>query len=147
MKNAPYSGHLKGLYLEAKAIELFLLQVKQLDQQTGPKLSKLKPTDIERLYAVKEHINKYYDQSCSIIGLAQLAGINQMKLKDGFKELFGTTVFGYINDVRMNEAKRLLLDEKLYVNEVADRVGYKHPQHFTIAFKKKFGIAPKELKA
>jgi AraC-like DNA-binding protein len=46
----------------------------------------------------------------------------------------------------MYEAHRLLLDEQMYVNEVADLVGYKHPHHFTAAFKRKFGIMPKELK-
>jgi len=146
MKRSPYSGYLKGVYLEAKAIELFLLQVKQLDQQTAVKQSKLKPADVERLHAVKEHIDLYYDQPCSITGLARMTGINQMKLKNGFKELFQTTVFGYLNDVRMQEAKRLLLDEKLYVNEVADRIGYKHAHHFSIAFRKKFGALPGSLK-
>ncbi|SEW39132.1 AraC-type DNA-binding protein [Chitinophaga sp. YR573] len=146
MKKSPYSGYLKGIYLEAKAIELFLLQVKQLDQQTAIQQSKLKPADIERLHAVKDHIDSYYDQPCSITGLARMTGINQMKLKNGFKELFQTTVFGYLSDVRMQEAKRLLQDEKLYVNEVADRIGYKHAHHFALAFKKKFGILPGSLK-
>lgn len=147
MRNAPYSGYLKGVYLEAKSIELFLLQIRQLDQQAGVTRTRLKPADIERLQAVKDHINKNFDQPGSIITLAKWAGINQMKLKDGFKELFGTTVFGYISEVRMEEARRLLLDEKLNVSEVADRIGYKHPQHFTAAFRRKFGITPKELKS
>lgn len=146
MKNSPYSGYLKGIYLEAKSVELFLMQVQQLDQHTSARQTRLKPTDIERLHAVKEYIHACFDQPCSITGLARMAGINQMKLKDGFKELFGTTVFGYINDIRMQEARRLLLDEKLFVSEVADRIGYKHPQHFTAAFRRKYGIAPKELK-
>lgn len=146
MKHPPYCGHLKVLYLEAKSIELFLLQVKQLDQRSSGSPIKLKPADVERLYAVKEYIDGHYDQPCSITGLARMAGINQMKLKNGFKELFHTTVFGYLSDVRMEEAKRLLLDEKLYVAEVADRIGFKHPQHFTTAFRKKFGMLPSALK-
>lgn len=146
MRNSPYSGYLKGIYLEAKSIELFLLQVNQLDQQATARQSKLKPADIERLQAVRDHITLNYNQPCSITGLARMAGINQMKLKSGFKELFNTTVFGYLSDVRMQEAKRLLLDEKLYVSEVADKIGYKHPQHFTAAFRKKFGTLPRDLK-
>ncbi len=147
MKNSPYSGYLKGVYLEAKAIELFLLQVKQLDQEANYKPTKLKPADIDCLYAVKDYIDLYYHSPCTITGLARMAGINQMKLKSGFKELFNTTVFGYLSDARMQEAKRLLLDEKLYVNEVSDRIGYKHPHHFAAAFRKKFGIPPGSLKA
>jgi AraC-like DNA-binding protein len=143
---APYSGHLKAVYLEAKVIELFLMQVKQLDQQHLPKQTKLQPADIERLHAIKQYIAQHYEQSLSITELARKAGINQTKLKSGFKELFNTTVFGYLGDIRMQEAKRLLLDEKMYVSEVADRTGYKYPHHFTAAFRKKFGMMPRDIR-
>jgi AraC-like DNA-binding protein len=146
MQYSPYSGHLKGVFLESKAIELFLMQVSQLDQQYPARRSVLRPADIESLHAVRDYMMTHYDQPCTIIELARKAGINQMKLKNGFKELFNNTVFGYLSEVRMQEAKKLLLDEKLPVHEVADRIGYKHPQHFTVAFKKKFGILPGNLK-
>ena len=144
MHNSPYSGHLKGVHLEAKAIELFLTQVRQLDQQTRP--SRLNPRDIEALHTVREYMETHYDQPCSIIQLAAKVGINQMKLKTGFKELFNTTIFSYLTTIRMEEAKRLLLEEKMYVNEVADKIGYQHPHHFTAAFKRKFGMLPRDLK-
>lgn len=146
MQNSPYNGYLKGIHLEAKAIELFLMQIKELDQGNLAKQSKLNAGDIERIYAVKNYIDLYYHQPCSIISLARMAGINQMKLKNGFKELFNNTIFGYLSSVRMQEAKRLLLDEKMYVSEVADKVGYKHPHHFTAAFRRKFGMVPSDLK-
>ena len=146
MQHAPYQGYLKGVYLEAKAIELFLMQVQQLDEKKPANNSNLTPADIESLHAIHDHIGLYYHQPCSILSLSRMAGINQMKLKAGFKELFGTTVFGYLSDVRMQEAKRLLQEEKLYVNEVADRMGYKHPHHFAAAFRRKFGVTPGSLK-
>lgn len=146
MQQSPYNGHLKAVYLEAKAIELFLLQVKQLDDQHLPKKTKLPAKDVESLHAIKEFMEQHYEQPLSITALARQAGINQMKLKNGFKELFNTTVFGYLSDIRMQEAKRLLQDEKMYVGEVADKIGYKHPHHFTAAFRKKFGMMPKDIR-
>jgi AraC-like DNA-binding protein len=122
------------------------MQVKELDQKQVAIQSRLKPKDVEILHGIRDYITLNYDQSCTIIGLAKRAGINQMKLKSGFKELFGTTVFGYLSEVRLQEARRLLLDEKLYVGEVSDRIGYKYPQHFTSAFRRRFGILPKELR-
>lgn len=146
MQHTPYTGYLKGIFLESKAIELFLMQVSQLDQQHPAKRSTLRQADIESLHAVRDYLTTCYDKPCTIIELARKVGINQMKLKNGFRELFNNTVFGYLNDVRMQESKKLLLDEKLTVHEVSDRIGYKHPQHFTVAFKKKFGILPGNLK-
>lgn len=68
-----------------------------------------------------------------------------MKLKSGFKQLFNTTVFGHLRTVRMQEPRRLLLEENMYVNEVTDKVGYKYPHHFTAAFKKEFHMTPHEF--
>ncbi|MDR6784983.1 AraC-like DNA-binding protein [Pedobacter africanus] len=70
-----------------------------------------------------------------------------MKLKDGFKALFGTTIFGLVRELRMVNARRLLLDEKLQVNEVAEKVGCQHPHHFAVAFRRRFGILPGTLKS
>jgi AraC-like DNA-binding protein len=87
-----------------------------------------------------------FDQPASIAALSRKAGINSMKLKTGFKQLFNTTVFGYLHTIRMQEAKRLLTEENMQVNEVADRIGYKYPHHFTAAFKRKFNITPSQLR-
>ncbi|SEW39596.1 helix-turn-helix transcriptional regulator [Chitinophaga arvensicola] len=146
LQHAPFTGTLKAAYLETKATELFLSQVWQLDQPANRINSRLAADDVARLHSIKDYISRHYNQSLSITALARTAGINQLKLKNGFKALFHTTVFGYIAELRMNEAKRLLLEEKMMVNEVADRIGYRYPQHFTAAFRKKFGLLPKDLK-
>lgn len=145
MEHAPYTGDLKGIYLESKAVQLFLAQVSQLDR-LNKRESKLKRYDIDCLYAVKEYLDLNYFADLSIVDLAREAGINQTKLKAGFKELFNHTVFGYLRDLRMLEAKRLLQDEGLNVNEVSERIGYSYPQHFSSAFKRKFGVLPKAIK-
>jgi len=146
MYGTSYKGYLKGLFLEAKTIELFLLQIEQLDKRDFATHKKLRKQDIDRLYEIKKQLELNFDQSFSIAALARKAGINSMKLKTGFKQLFNTTVFGYLHTVRMQEAKRLLMEENMYVNEVADRIGYKYPHHFTAAFKKQFSITPSQLR-
>lgn len=141
-----YKGHLMSVYLEAKAMELFLMQIQELDRQTSPKKCKLSSYDIACLHDAKNFIEQHFNQYISIVGLAQQVGINQTKLKAGFKELFGNTVFGFIRDLQMEKARYLLLDEKRYVSEVADIIGYKHAHHFAAAFKRKYGVLPSELK-
>lgn len=144
MYHTSYQGRLRYLYLEAKTIELFLLQIAQLDKG-GTALIKLRKHDIECLYEIKQYIELNFDQPMSIAELSRKAGVNQMKLKTGFKQLFNTTVFGHLHFVRMQEARRLLLEEAMSVNEVAFRTGYKHPHHFTAAFKKQFKMTPSQL--
>lgn len=73
--------------------------------------------------------------------------MNDFKLKEGFKELFENTVFGYLADVRMQKAYSLLQSKEHSIAEIAHLIGYKNPHHFSAAFKKKFDVAPSKLKA
>ncbi|PWV48242.1 AraC-like DNA-binding protein [Chitinophaga sp. S165] len=145
MRNTSYTGHMKRLFLEAKMIELFLLQVTGFDQYI-PHADAFRPSDVERLHAARQYLELHFMDDCSIFSLATHVGINQKKLKQGFKALFGYTVFGYLTHIRMEKAKQLLLDEKKTVGEVAELVGYQYPQHFAAAFKKKYNISPGKLK-
>lgn len=145
MGNTAYTGQMKRLFLEAKLIELFLLQASGFDQYT-PHSTDLRPADIERLHAARQYLEQHFMDDCSILSLASQVGINQKKLKQGFKALFGHTVFGYLSHIRMEKARQLLLDEKKTVGEVSELVGYQHQQHFAAAFKRKYNILPGSLK-
>jgi AraC-like DNA-binding protein len=73
--------------------------------------------------------------------------LNEYQLKVGFKEIYGTTVYGYVMDSKLQKS-RLLLDSGRYsVNEVAFQIGYQNPSHYIAAFKKKFGTTPKKYTA
>ncbi len=69
-------------------------------------------------------------------------GLNEYKLKKGFKETFNNTIFGYLTDQRLQLAKQYLLDTQQTAAEISMQLGYATPQHFNNAFKKKFGITP-----
>lgn len=146
MWHTPYAGNLNRLFMESKATELLLLQIARLDSQTAG-ATRLTASDIERLTFIKEYLDRHFAAELSISLLSRHAAISQTSLKSGFRQLFDTTVFGYITGLRLAEAKRLLTEEKLQVSEVADRVGYRYPHHFAAAFKKKFGISPASLKS
>lgn len=84
-------------------------------------------------------------KSITIRDLAQFAGINTSKLKHDFKQAYGTTIFKRLTSLRMKRAHRLLAENDLTVAYVSQTVGYKNPQHFTVAFKKYYGFLPREL--
>ena len=65
-------------------------------------------------------------------------------LKEGFKQVYGNTVFGYLYDHKMNVASQMLSTKNYNVNEVALHLGYSTASHFINAFKNKFGTTPKK---
>ncbi|MEH2177626.1 helix-turn-helix domain-containing protein [Nostoc sp.] len=141
----PYQGFTKQIYLEGKVWELVAMVVEQEMQinQGYFQINKLKPSDIDRIYNVREILLKHLDNPPSLIELARQVGLNDCTMKQGFKQVFGTTVFGYLHNCRMQLAYKLLIERNMNVTEVARTVGYASLPSFSNAFRKKFGISPK----
>jgi AraC-like DNA-binding protein len=139
------SGIFKSLYIEAKIMEILVSQLQQYvaKSQTTNKQS-LKDTDREKLHTVKEVLQNTFLETYSLQSIAKMAGINEFKLKKGFKEIFGNTVFGYLADLKMEYAKEKLVQKRASISEISDEIGFQHPQHFSQAFKKKYGYSPSQ---
>lgn len=147
IRSCPYAGILKKVYVEAKVIELLSLQIAQANTEVSLKKSHLPKADIEKLYHAKELVMANITEPYSLTQLARITGLNSFKLKEGFKELFDNTVFGYLADIRMQQAHALLKRNEHSISEIAHLIGYKNPHHFSAAFKKKYGIVPSKLKS
>ena len=144
IKDCLFDGLSRRIYLESKTYELIALLYEGTDnRRSGFDLS---PKDKERLHEAALIIRDNIETPYSIIELAHKVGINQTKLKRGFKLLFGNTVFGYLQDIRMNLAKKYLLDTQMSVHEIGVRVGYQNTSNFSTAFKNTHGYKPTKLR-
>ena len=92
----------------------------------------------------KEIILTKMSEPPTLSELSEEIGLNIKKLKEGFKEIYGDTVYGYLLDHKMEEARRMLSSKSYNVNEVGLKVGYSTSSHFIAAFKKKYGTTPKK---
>ncbi|MBK1441829.1 helix-turn-helix transcriptional regulator [Parapedobacter sp. ISTM3] len=146
LQHCAYTGEMKKLFYESKIAELFLAQALQAETAYGMTTQDLSSPDRARLHAAKAFIEKNMLEPLNMRRICQETGLNDFKLKKGFKELFGTTVFEYFTRLRMEYARKLLLDTSHHVNEVAYTLGYGDPYNFTKAFKKHFGYLPSKLK-
>ncbi len=144
IQRCPFTGITRYMLIESKLMELFVLQMEQLQSMQQQNLyGKWNPQDVERLYAVKEYLDTSYLDSLSLKSLTMQFGLNEFKLKKGYKELFKTTVFGYVHQLRMQKAKSLLRQREMSVSEVAFHIGYDNVSSFSTEFKKRFGYSPK----
>lgn len=139
------AGAMRNLLVQSKILELLALQVEQF---RGPvRMSEgVSQADADKLHQLKSFLDAHFLEERSLAELSRLCLLNEFKVKKGFKELFGTTVFGYLRDLRMRYAERLLLDAAHSVEEVSDLLGYEHAHHFSVAFKKYRGISPSLVK-
>lgn len=142
--NCPYTGMTQQIYLESKVWELVALHLEQmLNPPQKPLQPSFKPDDINRLHYAREILSQHLSNPPSLKGLARQVGLNEFTLKQGFRQVFGTTVFGCLHHYRMERAKALLEAGTLNVSEVAREVGFANRGYFAAAFRKKFGANPK----
>jgi len=102
--------------------------------------------EVEGIQAAGEMIRKNLRYHFIIRDIAQKVGMNEYKLKNGFRELFGNGVYEYLRTERMQEARVLLVDHGRSIKEIAALTGYRSVNSFIKAFKKKFGQTPGEFR-
>lgn len=138
-----YFGAMKQMFVESQAIELMAhyLGMAKIDE---PK-SSISRQDRERLFFAKEILLGNLEEPPSLKELSKLVGLNDYKLKKGFKGLFGMPVYKYLQQERLKIAHNLLLDKEISVQQAAYSVGYESLSSFSNAFLDKFGYRPSRV--
>jgi len=136
----------RKLILANKANELFYTIIMEvLVDKSVSRQSALQPEDISKFYTVKEMIEANLQKPLSHSQIARKVSINEFKLKSGFKEMFGTTIYNYLLEKRMSKAKIMLESGDFTVSEAAWDIGYTNVSHFIATFKKYYGTTPGKL--
>ena len=135
------------LFLEAKALELVALQLKQLELLTGTTTPRKQVVDhnVEKIYYACEILRKEMASPPGALDLARRVGINHNQLVQGFKEILGIRPFEYLRAIRLEKAYNMIANHECNITEAAFNVGLSSLSHFTRSFQKEFGINPKAL--
>jgi AraC-like DNA-binding protein len=141
MLTCRYDGAIEELYLLSQSLELLAGAL-----ALGAEHSQLLKDDRERLHAARDLIDARLCDPPGLTAIATAVGLNEYKLKRGFKQLFGTSVIAYLTAQRLELARRMLLDTDKTAAEIGFALGYATPQHFSQAFKNHFGRPPKAMR-
>lgn len=142
--NCPYAGALGQIYQECKAIELIAHKLAQIQTSTSTVhgSNPLRLDDIERVYRARKILIRDLENPPKLSDLARAAGTNHTRLNQGFKRIYGTSVFGYLRRMRLEKAKAVLESGRMNVTEAAVAVGYNSLSSFSRAFSTHFGLKP-----
>ncbi|MBW4642232.1 MAG: AraC family transcriptional regulator [Goleter apudmare HA4340-LM2] len=142
----PFQGLVKKVYLEAKVLELMALRLQQdmTREVVQSHEDQPKRTVIEQIYQAKEILESCLENPLSLIKLSDKVGLSPYQLKQGFRKVFGKSAFQYLHQYRMEQARLLLYEGNMRVSDVANCVGYSHLGQFSAAFKRMFGISPRD---
>ncbi|HEY8893645.1 MAG TPA: AraC family transcriptional regulator [Niastella sp.] len=109
-----------------------------------PYFMPLSNQDIQYIQQARTILAENFDKHITIPKLARQTGINEAKLKEGFKELYGQSIHTYLQQLRLQKAQQLLLTTQMSVTDITYEIGYSHVTHFTTLFKNEFGLTPTE---
>lgn len=133
------------IYLKGKIYEglgLYFSNSEQYDFERCPFL--VDEDNVRKIKNAKNIVLENLANPPSLKELSEEIGLSLKKLKEGFKEVYGDTVYRFLLDYKMEYARKLLEDGRLNVNEVGLKIGYSTASHFITAFKKKYGTTPKK---
>jgi AraC-like DNA-binding protein len=141
MLRCPFHGITRTLFLEAKSLELISLFI-DAAQGSSPLAAALSRDDRDRIHQAQRILQDNLQAPPSLMALARQVGLNDRKLKEGFRQLFDTTVFGYLTQQRLERASQLLAEQYPIAN-VSSAIGYASPTAFSGAFRRRYGMSPK----
>ncbi|MGG6231924.1 helix-turn-helix transcriptional regulator [Tenacibaculum sp. SDUM215027] len=142
---AKNQSSMRDLYIKGKTYELLSLHFdsgENTNEEYCPFL--VDDREVLKIRKAKDIIISRMSEPPSLQDLANEVGLNLKKLKEGFKQIYGDTVYSFLFDYKMDHARKLLESNQYNVNEVGLQVGYSTSSHFISAFKKKFGTTPKQ---
>lgn len=143
-----YAGSIKKAFLESKVVEILSYLFTIINEEENTKISEdLSNEDYVKILAVENILQTQFKEKHTLSSIALAVGLNEFKLKKYFKMVYNSSVFCYLAQIRMEYAKQLITEKQYSIALVSEELGYKNPQHFTVAFKKVFGYLPSKLKA
>jgi len=142
-----FQGLMRRAYVEARATELVCDLWEQIAHAAPPPVGSVDDRILAKVEKTRLHIDRNYAEPLAMRALARNAGTNETKLSQAFRTVFGMTVFEYVRNRRMEEARRLLRRCEMSVTEIAFEVGYEHSCNFSVAYKRHFGVTPKGERA
>jgi AraC-like DNA-binding protein len=147
--NHSYTGSMENIFINAKIHELLLQSMDFAFEEEKEITFSCKFLADDRgkdsIYQAREILLQHIGDPITIKELSRKVAMNECYLKKGFKEVFGTTIFDFYQQQRMEHAKYLLYEKALSVTDVSALLGYSSISHFSAAFKKHTGLKPCEL--
>ncbi|MCK7555593.1 AraC family transcriptional regulator [Chitinophaga sedimenti] len=145
--NAASTTALPEAYYKLKAPELLYYLFKNLLNRQGIPQQHLRSDEIEAVYRVRDRIASSLDEAFAQSELVKISGMNMLKLRKLFKQIFGKGINEYHQFLRVQEAARLMQQEHLSVSEAGYQLGFTNLSYFGRLFERHFGVKPKKWRS
>ncbi|QJB29905.1 helix-turn-helix transcriptional regulator [Chitinophaga oryzae] len=139
--NCTYKGSLRSMYIDARIMDI-MTEVLSLAEGSSKREVILTDEEVNRIQEIRKLLGKNLHKHYRIKDLSRMAYINEYKLKRGFQQVVGASIFDYQLNHRMQEARLNLSNTEMSLEEIAEATGYQYVSSFISAFRQHFGMTP-----
>lgn len=146
LRRCEHEGFARTLFMRSKGFEILchIVKMLEIDESFGGADASLATS--KGVLRAQQILKQRFVSPPSLDDLAKEVGVSRSGLCAGFRQIVGQSIFGYIQELRMEKARELLSETAEPITEVAYAVGYSHQSSFTIAVQRRFGMSPSELR-
>jgi AraC-like DNA-binding protein len=146
--DSDHYGEVRPLFLESRALGwlAMALTVTMASPSVPGNPGGLPRREVERMHQARDLLQARLATPPSLGEVAAAVGTNDFALKRNFKAVFGQPVHGYLLDRRLAHACALLRETDQAIKAIATAVGYMHPNHFSTAFHRRYGLTPAQYR-
>ena len=144
--HSPYDGRMRVLFRQAKVLEMIAHLFERLGG--GDDVDTMATRELVRVRMARERLLADLRDPPDLETLALDVGLSPKRLNHGFRQLYGTTVFSYLRDARLDAARAALEGgTQLSLKQLAWELGYGQVSNFVTAFRRRFGVPPGAYRA
>ncbi|MDX8044559.1 response regulator [Gracilibacillus sp. S3-1-1] len=143
--SVPSVEQMTDMLLNSHTLQELLVSVEQQLRQTSSELNGFACNPENTIEKIIEFVEQFYYKDLNLKVIAELFNYNRSYLGKKFKKQTGDYFHHYLDKVRMEKAQYFLIEKKMKVYEVSEKVGYANNDYFYKKFKKYAGVSPKEF--
>ena len=141
-----YTGIEKETFIRARIVDILKGCLDQFTADAELLRIVLLPEDIKKIIKARDYLLQHLKNPFPVSLIAGKMELDETTLTKGFRLLFGMSLQYFLLEERMKRAKVLLLDTDIQISKIAAELGYKTLAHFSGAFRRRFGHAPRDLR-
>ena len=130
------------LYIKGKLFEFFFVLSSRCRNEKNPRIIR----SLGKIKIILKFVENNYMHKISVSEVADRVDFSESHFMRYFKENMGTSFVEYLRDYRLTMAARLLLVSDSTILNIAEEVGFDNLSYFNRAFKKKYGVTPREYR-
>ncbi len=142
---AEYSPGLKKVAAQARVLE-YLSDLTKHICESADKNNSAQKNNKKRVKELRQYLIELEGKLPTINSLATQFGRSARILNEEFQHEYGDSIFNFVLNYRLNVAHKAIVNSDVSLKQMAERLGYAHVNHFSAAFKRKFGYAPGSLR-